>query len=138
MNTLSYSRVNMPAQWSVQEDVNLCIAFMNVSEDSSLGTDQSSTTLWTRVFERFEQLRLEQKLPRHREKPGMLQNRWASKIKPDVALYVNLMQQVGFVYIASLCMTNYLQGEIGAPQWMERRYDFTRGSSSLFCQAREN
>ena len=84
----------MPAQWSEAEDINLCRSFINISEDSSVGTDQSSMTLWTRVFEKFERLREEQNLPRHRDKSANLQNRWAGRIKPDVALFVNIVQQV--------------------------------------------
>lgn len=84
----------MPPPWSETEDRNLCIAYINISEDSSVGTDQNSTKLWNRVFEKFELLRDEQNLPRNREKAANLQNRWASKIKPEVALFVNLVQQV--------------------------------------------
>ena len=84
----------MPAPWTEVEDQHLCIAYINVSEDSSVGTDQNSSKLWNRIYEKFEALRNEQKLPKTRDKSANLQNRWASKIKPEVALFANLTHQV--------------------------------------------
>jgi hypothetical protein len=35
--------------WTKQEDVFLCIAFVNVSEDPVVGTGQKSKEFWSRV-----------------------------------------------------------------------------------------
>lgn len=84
----------MPTPWSEQEDIYLCTAFVNVSEDSSVGTDQTSSRLWERVFEKFEELRKLNGGALVREKSATLQTRWAGKIKPDLALFVNILYQV--------------------------------------------
>lgn len=91
---LSSPTSTMPSAWSEREDINLCKAFLNVSEDSSVGTDQSSSKLWQRVFEKFEELRKSDASPLIREKSATLQTRWAGKIKPDVALFANVLHQV--------------------------------------------
>ena len=84
----------MAPPWSEAEDINLCRSYLNVSEDSIVGTDQTSAKLWQRVFTKFEELRIEQRMPLYRDKPSQLQNRWAGRIKPDVALFCNVLAQV--------------------------------------------
>jgi hypothetical protein len=94
----------------VQEDVCLCEAYVNVTENVIVGTDQTWTKLWERVFEKFELLRVAKRLPQNRVKPTNLQNRWASKIKPDVGLICNKVQQVSalFVYLTVLCFSMHM------------------------------
>jgi hypothetical protein len=42
--------------WTKQEDVFLCIAFVNVSEDPVVGTGQKSKEFWSRVNKMFKEL----------------------------------------------------------------------------------
>lgn len=85
----------MPGEaWSDDEDIMLCTAFVNVSEDGAVGTDQSSAKLWQRVFDKFKELCDAKKVSLKRDKAATLQNRWASRIKPDVGLFANILTQV--------------------------------------------
>lgn len=80
--------------WSETEDVHLAKAYVNASSNAAIGTDQSFHTLWKRVFENFELLRKKQELPYRRDKPSKLQCRWASTLKPDCTLFINLMNMI--------------------------------------------
>ncbi|KAE8891235.1 hypothetical protein PF003_g24487 [Phytophthora fragariae] len=77
--------------WSVEEDVRLCKAYTNISEDGATSTDQNATTFWYRIHATYSQLGATDTVAR---KPGALQTRWAGLIRPDVALYASCLAAV--------------------------------------------
>ncbi|KAE9291399.1 hypothetical protein PF008_g25338 [Phytophthora fragariae] len=42
--------------WSVEEDVRLCKAYTNISEDGATSTDQNATAFWDRIHATYSQL----------------------------------------------------------------------------------
>ncbi|KAE8960974.1 hypothetical protein PR003_g4126 [Phytophthora rubi] len=77
--------------WSVEEDVRLCKAYTNISEDGATSTDQNATAFWDRIHATYSQLGATDTVAR---KPGALQTRWAGLIRPDVALYASCLAAV--------------------------------------------
>ena len=77
-------------KWSESEDVTLCKAFCNISNDGAVGTDQSVKTFWSRIKEAFDTANG----GTTRRAVTALQNRWSSLINPDVKLLCALMAVV--------------------------------------------
>ncbi|ETM38904.1 hypothetical protein L914_14892 [Phytophthora nicotianae] len=65
------------APWSHEEDIRLCRAYTNISEDDCISTDQDVTHFWDRIHQTYTQLGEDYK------KNKGLQSRWSL---PDVAL----------------------------------------------------
>tara|TARA_R110002050_G_scaffold58223_1_gene130945 strand:- start:1019 stop:1306 length:288 start_codon:yes stop_codon:yes gene_type:complete len=42
-------------QWSEVEDIRLAIAWLQMSEDASLGVEQKNSTFWENVFTKFNE-----------------------------------------------------------------------------------
>ncbi|KAE9290760.1 hypothetical protein PF008_g25506 [Phytophthora fragariae] len=82
--------------WSVEEDVRLCKAYTNISEDGATSTDQNATAFWDRIHATYSQLGATDTVAR---KPGALQTRWAGLIRPDVALYASCLAAVSAIYL---------------------------------------
>ncbi|KAG3017535.1 hypothetical protein JG687_00015351 [Phytophthora cactorum] len=76
------------ASWTQEEDVVLCRAYLNVSEDGATGTDQSSTLFRRQIFEAFVLLAGSDGSGRN---PGALKSRWSRLINPDVASYASCL-----------------------------------------------
>jgi hypothetical protein len=51
-----------PANFTAEEDVFLCRAYVNVSLDPAVGTDQSAETFWKKVKDKFTSLYKEERL----------------------------------------------------------------------------
>ncbi|KAG1690883.1 hypothetical protein DVH05_027485 [Phytophthora capsici] len=77
--------------WTQDEDVYLCTAYTNTSEDGATSTDQSSRSFWDRVHSTFTQLAGPGAIGRN---AGALQSRWSGLIRPDVALFASLIATV--------------------------------------------
>ncbi|KAG1684378.1 hypothetical protein DVH05_011407 [Phytophthora capsici] len=74
--------------WTKEEDVYLCKAYTNTSEDGATSTDQSSDLFWSRVHSAYQRLAGANSTQR---KWGALQSRWAGSIRPDVALFASAL-----------------------------------------------
>ncbi|KAF1777522.1 hypothetical protein GQ600_5401 [Phytophthora cactorum] len=72
--------------WGVEEEVHLCEAHTNASEDRATATDQSLTKFWQRVHEKFATLEGEST-----RNAGALQTHWSSFTWSDVTLYASLL-----------------------------------------------
>ncbi|KAE9350005.1 hypothetical protein PF008_g6651 [Phytophthora fragariae] len=72
--------------WESDEDVYLCRAYLNVSEDGATSTDQTSKLFWDRTLHAFESLAGSDGTSRN---VGALQSRWSQLIRPDVSLYAS-------------------------------------------------
>lgn len=51
------------ANWTTQEDEALCIAWLNTSQDASVGINQRATTLYDRVYQHFLAICTEKQIP---------------------------------------------------------------------------
>ncbi|ETO67611.1 hypothetical protein F444_15486 [Phytophthora nicotianae P1976] len=58
------------APWSHEEDIRLCRAYTNISEDDCISTDQDVTHFWDRIHQTYTQLGEDYK------KNKGLQSRW--------------------------------------------------------------
>ncbi|KAG6943271.1 hypothetical protein JG688_00017683 [Phytophthora aleatoria] len=73
--------------WTEGEDVWLCTAYTNISDDRATGTDQERWHLWERIHAVYCQIATVGATPRN---AGSLQSRWSSLIRPDVSLFASL------------------------------------------------
>jgi hypothetical protein len=79
--------------WTKQEDVFLCIAFVNVSEDPVVGTGQKSKEFWSRVNKMFKELvkkrssELEEWVRNTNREETSMQNRFKKLIAKNVLLF---------------------------------------------------
>ena len=81
-------------QWSEAEEVLLCKAHVNVSEDGAVGTDQSANAFWQRIAETFEELVTEAREDFPKRPAAALQTRWSSVIQKDVSLFASVLSSV--------------------------------------------
>lgn len=74
------------------EDIALCKAYINVSQDKTVGANQKSDKFWERIMEKYHEVLDEydkdrqSKLPRGRDQISMY-NRFSRKIQPDVTKF---------------------------------------------------
>jgi hypothetical protein len=86
--------------WTKQEDVFLCIAFVNVSEDPVVGTGQKSKEFWSRVHKMFKELvkkrssELEEWVRNTSREENSIQNRFKKLIAKNVLLFNPFYSQV--------------------------------------------
>ncbi|XP_058826817.1 uncharacterized protein LOC131686841 [Topomyia yanbarensis] len=86
--------------WTTQEDEALCAAWLNTSQDASIGINQRAKTLYDRVFDRFLEICSENHVPGNPElrAPSGIKARWhhiskmASKFAGCVAQIENRCQ----------------------------------------------
>ncbi|KAF1777517.1 hypothetical protein GQ600_6270 [Phytophthora cactorum] len=83
---LTSNRTPNARAWGVEEEVHLCEAHTNASEDRATATDQSLTKFWQRVHEKFATLEGEST-----RNAGALQTHWSSFTWSDVTLYASLL-----------------------------------------------
>ncbi|KAF4133264.1 putative NAM-associated domain-containing protein [Phytophthora infestans] len=72
--------------WEREEEVHLCQAQVNVTEDQTVGTDQSMATFWERVHTTFVEL----EGGATSRNTNALQTHWSNLIRPDVTLCASL------------------------------------------------
>ena len=85
-------RVVMPnaQKWTPEEEVALCKAFINVSKDASIGTDQDAKSFWSRVTKVYCEIITTPPGSSTIRPSTALQNRWSSIINPDTKLFASL------------------------------------------------
>jgi hypothetical protein len=79
-------------QWNDADDVALCIAYTNISEDGAISCDQQRDAFWERITQAYS-------MKAERENLSMrnttsLQSRWAQSIQKDVQLFISLLNIV--------------------------------------------
>ncbi|ETP53898.1 hypothetical protein F442_01251, partial [Phytophthora nicotianae P10297] len=77
--------------WTPAEDVALCKAYTNISEDGATSTDQRSSLFWDRIHDTYTGL-VPAGTPAR--KAGALQSRWSGLIRPDVSLFASCLAVV--------------------------------------------
>jgi hypothetical protein len=118
--------------WTKQEDLFLCIAFVNVSEDPVVGTGQKSKEFWSRVHKMFKELvkkcssELEEWVRNTNREETSMQNRFKKKkIAKNVLLFNPFYSQVKKAKPSGM-QEDDIQAEAA-----EQYHDFTMNNLSL-------
>ena len=79
--------------YSKTEDELLCRAYVNITTDPTVGTDQTSTTFWQRIKDKFDLLRDGKENVKDRSWDS-LRNRFQKTIQPEMNYFNRYFKQV--------------------------------------------
>jgi hypothetical protein len=82
-----------PPNYSQLEDELLCRAYVNISTDPTVGTDQSGETFWKRIKERFDVLAADKDKVMDRSS-NSLKNRFQKTIQPEMNYFNKYLKQM--------------------------------------------
>ena len=76
--------------WSNEEDIALCTAFIKISNDAIVGADQSGEVLWNSVWKEFVAL-----CPNHQNREtNKISKRWYNSIQPSIGKFSGVYGRV--------------------------------------------
>ncbi|KAH9095207.1 hypothetical protein LEN26_017900 [Aphanomyces euteiches] len=85
----STGRVSGTSNWKAHENDALASAYVAVSTDPAVATDQHAGTFWEKVFQHFRS-----NVPRTTRSASGLQSRWSNPIQKDVNKFVGILSAV--------------------------------------------
>jgi len=75
-------------KWSEEECIELCRAWMSVSEDPVVGDEQTSASFWARIYDLWCK-----KCSGAGRTPTALKNQWNGKIQPDCQKFAGFFKR---------------------------------------------
>src|SRR5690348_13180255 len=93
--------------FQASEDINITIAYREITVDATVGTDKDSDVYYNRIAERFTQLMGETKV-QDRAAPA-IKNRWLNTIQKSLLKFAACLNKAVAEYHSGWSLENYKQ-----------------------------